>query len=173
MAVLAVIGLLGFGVLNESEGQVAVGDAAPVAELEVLAADDSPESGDAASLDDFRGQWVLINTWASWCPPCEDEAPDLVKFQAEHGEEGSFTILGVQTQDGTEEGLEFVDDYGLNYPSIRDGSGDYASDLGATGPPENFLVDPDGKVAFIFRGPLDAAQLDAQILPLIGDGTDS
>jgi thiol-disulfide isomerase/thioredoxin len=167
MTVMAVIALLGFGVLAKGERSLDVGEAAPAEELEILAPEGSPESGETMSLEDFRGQWVLVNTWASWCGPCEDESPDLVAFHREHSAGGDFTVLGVQTQDGTAEGLEFVDEFGLNYPSVRDGSGDYADELGATGVPDSLLIDPEGNVAYIRRGQIDAEILDSEFLPLI------
>ena len=160
MAVLGVIALLAFGVLNKSGKQLEVGEEAPVVELDVLG------ESSTSSIADYRGQWVLLNIWASWCGPCESESPDLVDFQDEHGGQ-DFTILGIQTQDGTEDGLAFVDDFGLNYPSIRDGSGDYADELGSTGVPETLLVDPEGKVAYIRRGEVDAELLEAEVEPLI------
>lgn len=173
MAVLGVIALLGFGVLNKAEKALNVGDSVPAPALELLEEGVTPGEGETASLSDYRGQWVLLNTWASWCLPCEDEAPDLVAFQEEHAAEGDggFTILGVQTQDNSEEGLTFVDEYELNYPSIRDGSGDYADDLGATGVPDTILVDPDGNAAYIRRGQIDADILEAEVLPLIEGGS--
>ena len=166
MAVLAVIALLGFGVVTKGERALEQGETVPATELELLAPDDSSEAGETASIEDYRGQWVLLNIWASWCGPCKDESPDLVDFQDEHGS-ADFTILGVQTQDGTIDGLEFVEDFGLNYPSIRDGSGDYADELGAAGVPETILVDPEGKVAYYRPGPVDAEILRSAILPLI------
>ena len=166
MAVMAVIALLVFGVATKGESRLEVGDAVPVAELEVLASEDSPREGETSSLEDYRGQWVLLNIWASWCGPCKDESPDLVDFQEANGGPG-FTVLGVQTQDGTPDGLEFVEEFELNYPSIRDGSGDYADELGASGVPETILVDPDGNVAYSRPGPVDAEILQAEILPLI------
>jgi len=166
MAVLAVIALLVFGVATKGEAPLELGDAVPVAELEVLAADDAPEAGETASLEDFRGQWVLLNIWASWCGPCKDESPDLVDFQEANGG-ADFTVLGVQTQDGTEEGLDFAEEFKLNYPSIRDGSGDYADELGAAGVPETILVDPDGNVAYYRPGPVTQENLQLEILPII------
>jgi cytochrome c biogenesis protein CcmG, thiol:disulfide interchange protein DsbE len=169
MAVLAVLALLVFGVATKGESALEVGEAVPAAELEVLADDGSAEAGQTQSIEDYRGRWVLLNIWASWCIPCEDEAPDLVEFQDEYGENGGFTILGIQTQDQTDAGLDFVEEYGLNYPSIRDGSGDYADELGAAGVPESILVDPDGKVAYYRPGPVDAEILADEIAPLIED----
>jgi cytochrome c biogenesis protein CcmG, thiol:disulfide interchange protein DsbE len=166
-AVLAVVALLAFGVFSSSEVQLAVGDPVPAPELEVLAAEGDPEAGDTLSVRDFEGSWVLVNTWASWCGPCEEESPALADFHGEHAREGEFTVLGVQTQDGTAEGLDFVEEFGLNYPSIRDGSGDYADDLGATGVPDTLLVDPEGNIAYIRRGPVTPDILDSEILPLI------
>jgi cytochrome c biogenesis protein CcmG, thiol:disulfide interchange protein DsbE len=165
MAVLGVVALLGFGVINKSGKALDVGDEVPVTELDVL--NGEPGTG---SIEDFRGQWVLMNIWASWCGPCETESPDLVDFQDQNGGE-DFTILGIQTQDGTEDGLDFVEEYGLNYPSLRDGSGDYADDLGSTGVPETILVDPEGKVAYVRRGEVDAELLEAEVLPLITAAT--
>jgi thiol-disulfide isomerase/thioredoxin len=172
MAVLAVLALLGYGVITKGRAALEVGEVAPVTELDVLAPEGSPDAGQTASLADYRGQWVLLNTWASWCGPCEDESPDLVAFHRKHSKDGNFTVLGVQTQDGTAEGLEFVEEFGLIYPSIRDGSGDYADDLGATGVPDSLLIDPEGKVAYIRRGQIDAEILDAEFLPII-EGSDA
>jgi len=168
MAVMAVVALLVFGVATKGESQLEPGDTVPAAELEVLTPTDDPSqgAGKTRSVEDYRGQWVLLNIWASWCGPCKDEAPDLVDFQDENGG-GDFTVLGVQTQDGTDDGLDFADEFELNYPSIRDGSGDYADDLGASGVPETILVDPEGKVAYTRPGPVDEQILQAEILPLI------
>jgi cytochrome c biogenesis protein CcmG/thiol:disulfide interchange protein DsbE len=168
MAVLGIVALLAFGVINKSGKALEVGEAAPAPELPVLDTEDT--TGATASLEELRGSWVLLNIWASWCGPCESEAPDLVDFQTEHGGR-TFTILGIQTQDGTEDGMEFVREYGLNYPSLRDGSGDYADELGSTGVPETILVDPSGNVAYIRRGEVDGELLEAEVEPLITAAT--
>lgn len=169
MGVLAVIALLAFGVFGTESAKLEPGDEVPAADLELLAPGDSPVAGQSASIEDFRGRWVLLNVWASWCGPCEDESPDLVAFQDEYGSDDGFTILGVQTQDGTDEGLDFVAEYELNYPSIRDGSGDYADELGMTGVPETILIDPEGRVAYTRPGQIDAEILAAEVAPLIAD----
>lgn len=177
MAVLAVVGLLAFGVIKKGERTLEVGNEVPLAELPVLEADEVGPPGSEVevpavdearmgSLADYRGQWVLLNVWASWCIPCEDEAPDLVEFQRRHASP-DFTILGLNTQDGTEDAQDFIREYRLNYPSLRDGSGDYADELGTTGVPETILVDPEGKVAYYRPGQVDTEILETQVLPLI------
>ncbi len=169
MAVMAVVALLAFGVISKGGKVLETGEAVPVTSSPALAGDGDPRAGQTESIRDYRGRWVLLNTWASWCGPCKDEVPDLVAFQDQHAG-ANFTILGVNSQDGTEDALAFAAKYGINYPSIRDGSGEYADELGMTGVPENVLIDPQGDAAYVRRGPLTAEMLDELILPFIGGG---
>jgi cytochrome c biogenesis protein CcmG/thiol:disulfide interchange protein DsbE len=162
IGVLAVIGLLGFGLLSKGEASLSVGETAPDKELSVLGA---PGTGKIA---DYRGRWVLVNFWASWCAPCKTEAPALETFQRSHTG-GGFTVLGINLDDTTGDALEFVKRYGLTYPQLREGDGDDRRDAyGMTGFPESFLIDPQGKVALIRRGPVDGNYLAQQVAPLIG-----
>ena len=162
MVVLAVVGLLGYGLSSKGEASIAVGDRAPDKELPRLG------GGGTARLADYRGQWVLLNFWASWCEPCRSEAPTLERFQQEHGGP-NFTVLGVDLDDNSDDALSFVEEFGLTYPQLRDGDGRERRDAyGMTGFPESFLVDPQGKLALIRRGPIDDQVLGEQIAPLIG-----
>jgi cytochrome c biogenesis protein CcmG, thiol:disulfide interchange protein DsbE len=159
--VLAVIGLLGFGLLSKGEANITVGDPAPDKELAML------DGQDEGALADYRGSWVLVNFWASWCEPCRDEAPALESFQQAHQDEG-FTVLGINLDDTTDDARGFVREYGLTYPQLRDGDGRERRDAyGMTGFPESFLIDPDGNIAQIRRGPVDAAYLEDEVLPMI------
>jgi cytochrome c biogenesis protein CcmG, thiol:disulfide interchange protein DsbE len=165
IAVLAVIGLLGFGLLSKGEASLAVGDRAPDKELSRLGA---PGTGEIA---DYRGEWVLVNFWASWCAPCKDEAPTLEDFQTAHAASG-FTVLGINLDDATNDAEAFVRRYELTYPQLRDGDGSDRRDAyGMTGFPESFLIDPQGHIALIRRGPVDAQYLDRTVLPMIGSRT--
>jgi cytochrome c biogenesis protein CcmG/thiol:disulfide interchange protein DsbE len=162
MAVLAVIGLLGYGVVSKGEKTLAIGDPAPDKTLPKL------DGGGSASIADYRGRWVLLNFWASWCKPCRDEAPALEAFQKAHSADG-FTVLGVDLDDNTDDARAFVSGYALSYPQLRDGDGRERRDAyGMTGFPESFLVDPEGRLAAIHRGPIDARYLSEQIAPLVG-----
>jgi cytochrome c biogenesis protein CcmG, thiol:disulfide interchange protein DsbE len=161
IAVLAVIGLLGFGLLSKGEASLSVGEAAPDKELTRLG---TPGTGEIA---DYRGKWVLVNFWASWCEPCKAEAPALESFQQAHGG-GGFTVLGINLDDTTDDALAFTRNYDLSYPQLRDGDGaDRRDAYGMTGFPESFLIDPQGHVALIRRGPVDERYLDEQVAPLI------
>lgn len=160
LAVLAVVGLLVFGLVSKGSSGVAVGDPAPDSPLPRL------EGGGKGSLAEYRGRWVLVNIWASWCGPCKEEAPALEKFQRQHGGP-RFTALGIDSRDLTGDGREFVRNYGLSYPQLRDGDGDMAHDYGTTGVPESFLIDPRGKVRLIARGPVSERYLRESVAPLL------
>lgn len=165
VGVVAVVGLLAYGVLTKSSDPLSVGDPAPTGELEVLGS-----TGETGSIADHAGHWVLANVWASWCVPCRDEAPALEDFWQANRNDG-FVVVGIDSQDATVDALEFVDEFGLTYPQLRDGSGDFSKDdLKTTGVPESFLIDPEGNVAYAQHGPVTAEILEQQILPLISGG---
>jgi len=161
IAVLAVIGLLGYGLLNKSAKTLEPGETVPATALPKL------EGQGSGSVADYRGDWVLVNVWASWCTPCRDESPALERFHRAHGDQ-RFAILGIDSNDLSDDALSFVRMYGITYPQLRDGSGDYSQDeLGTTGVPESFLVGPDGKLVLHRLGPVTAAYLDSNVAPYL------
>jgi cytochrome c biogenesis protein CcmG, thiol:disulfide interchange protein DsbE len=160
LAVLAVVGLLGFGLLSKGGASVDVGDPVPDGPLPRL---DGNGTGEIA---DYRGRWVLVNFWASWCDPCRTESPSLERFHRRHRADG-FTVLGIDTRDLSGDGRAFVRRYGLTYPHLRDGDGERSRDFGTTGLPESFLVDPEGRLALLRRGPVDDEYLERYVAPLL------
>ncbi len=163
LAVLGVIGLLGFGLLAKESESLAVGEPAPEAELPRL------NGRGAASLAEYRGEWVLVNFWASWCTPCRDESPTLQRFYERNRERG-LVVLGINTQDLTDDARAFVREFDLTYPMLRDPDADSPlseDGFGATGLPESYLIDPQGQLALIRRGPVDESYLDRFVEPLI------
>jgi cytochrome c biogenesis protein CcmG/thiol:disulfide interchange protein DsbE len=167
-AATALVVLLAYGVASQQtdtsiEDAVATGDRldAPDETLPLLGADGE------ASLADYRGKVVVLNFWASWCPPCIDELPLLERTQRRIEDRGA-TVLGVNYKDIPEDALRLVRRFRLSFPSLRDRDGEYAEDFAATGFPETFLVDRKGRIAAVRRGPVDARWLARTLPPLLG-----
>lgn len=159
LAVCAVIGLLGFGLLSKGETKIALGEPVPDRELPVLG---GPGEG---SIADYRGRWVLVNLWASWCVPCRQEAPELDRFAQRYRERG-VSVLGINVQDNSDDALAFLRDNGVAYPQLRSVGDERSAAFGSTGVPENFLVDPRGRLALIWRGPVDQRFLEQEVVPI-------
>ena len=157
---VAVVALLVFGLLSRGNSRIKIGEAAPAPSLPKLG-----EPGEG-SLKEYRGRWVLVNFWASWCDPCRSEAPELVTFQKAHGGQ-NFTVVGIDTQDISDDGLKFAKQFGLTYPLLHDGNGDDAHEFGTTGVPETFLLEPNGKLAGDWVGPVNERVLQEHVTPLL------
>ena len=164
LAVLAAVGLLAFGLLSKGNSGIALGETAPAPVMPDL------DGGGEASLADYRGSWVLVNFWASWCVPCREEAPALEQFQRRHEGE-DFTVLGIDTRDLSGDGRAFAEKYGLSYPQLRDGDGSVSHDFGTTGVPENFLIDPRGKLRLHVSGPVTSDSLREIVAPMLPAGS--
>ena len=156
IAVTAAVGLLAlltFGVTHQTltssiDAQVARGTfpVAPSAHiaLPVLG------SSRSESLADFRGKVVVMNVFASWCDPCQQEAPILAREQhalAKH----DATILGVTYLDNSTASEQFVKQEHITYPVLRDVSGDFVRSFGTTGVPETFIINRQGKIQALRR----------------------
>jgi cytochrome c biogenesis protein CcmG, thiol:disulfide interchange protein DsbE len=162
LAVLAVVGLLAFGLLSKGATKVAVGDPVPDRVLPRL-----PGPGHG-SIGEYRGKWVLVNLWASWCIPCREEAPVLERFYRRYRDRPpGTTVVGINVQDNRDDALSFLREHPTGYPQLRSVGDERSSAFGSTGVPENFLVDPRGHLALIWRGPVDADFLRERVAPLI------
>jgi cytochrome c biogenesis protein CcmG/thiol:disulfide interchange protein DsbE len=163
LAALAVVGLLTYGLVTKGGASIAVGDPIPNATTPLPHLD----GAGTGSVADYRGRWVLVNVWASWCTPCRTESPDLERFYDAHRGR-DFTILGIDSNDLSDDGLNFVKRYGITYPQLHDGSGDFAEhDLGTTGVPESFLVNPQGELVLHSLGPVDERYLESNVVPYL------
>ncbi len=102
--------------------------------------------GTLHNLKDYRGKWVVVNYWATWCPPCIAEMPDLQAFHNKHAERKAV-VIGINAENIAEDRLEdFLDTYFISYP-IYVSSLTQTSELGLIpGLPTTFLVSPKGKV---------------------------
>lgn len=114
-------------------------------------------NGKMVSLSDNRGKIVLINIWATWCPPCVDEMPSMeALYQKLKGE--NFEIIAVSIDSlGLEAVAPFMKKYNLTFPALIDSAGTIGKTYGITGVPESFVVDKDGILVKKIIGPLDWA----------------
>lgn len=122
------------------------------------------------SLSSYRGKIVILNFWASWCPPCRLEAPTFNEIQTRYGARG-VAVVGVDSQDFASDGRRFARDLHVNYALVRDSSNDVTNRWGVTsGFPVTFVIDRAGAVQKMFTAQIDAPMLDAALRPLLSRG---
>jgi cytochrome c biogenesis protein CcmG, thiol:disulfide interchange protein DsbE len=160
LAVLAIVGLLAFGLLSKGNAKIAVGDPVPDEVLPAL-----PGHGHG-SIAEHRGDWVLVNLWASWCIPCREEAPVLERFYRRN-RDGGVTVVGIDVQDNRDDAVSFLHDHPTTYPQLRSIGNERSAAFGSIGVPENFLVNPRGRIALIWRAPVDERILRERVVPLV------
>lgn len=143
-------------VLSDSgKSDPVVGQLAPDFTLKTLA-------GDQLTLSSLRGQPVLLNFWASWCPPCRREMPDLVHAYESYRADG-LVILGVNVtfQDSTSGAQAFVDEFKITFPTLLDETGQVTNDLyRVRGLPTSVFINPKGLITRINLGPMTGGQMD-------------
>jgi cytochrome c biogenesis protein CcmG/thiol:disulfide interchange protein DsbE len=113
-------------------------------------------SGDPLRLSELRGQVVVLNFWASWCPPCRDETPLLEAAQDNLGDD--VVLVGMDIWDAEDDARDFLEQYGVTYTVGHDGSGSVAVDYGVSGVPETFVIDAQGRI--VARLPGEVRSLD-------------
>lgn len=137
-----------------------VGQLLPDFELPVLTSSDNK----LASKSDLPQGWLLVNVWATWCPSCHYEHAYLNKLAAS----GEVKIIGVDYKDDNSAAQKWLEEKGNPYALVlADQQGRFGLDLGVTGAPENFLVDPQGVIRLRWQGPLDETVWAVNFKPLI------
>jgi peroxiredoxin len=151
--------------VSSSRQQQRVSTIRNVEELPPFALQDT--AGATRSLSEWEGRVILLNFWATWCPPCKYEIPDFIELQAEYGEAG-FQIVGIGI-DEAERIRSYHDEMGINYPVLIATDPEMMSDWGnrAQVLPYSVVIDRDGEIRYIHRGQLDRSQFEREILPLI------
>ncbi len=112
----------------------------------------------SSALTDYRGKFVLVNFWASWCGPCRGEVPDLEALSQRQADR--LVVLGVNQQESREAAAKFAQEFDVSYAILLDRSGEVSQAYRLGGLPVTFLVNPEGVILRIYRGRITEEQID-------------
>ncbi|MCI0521402.1 MAG: TlpA family protein disulfide reductase [Chloroflexi bacterium] len=160
-ALLALLGLLAVGLQRRQQGPVAIGQAAPDFTL-------SGFDGGEFKLSEMRGKVVVLNFWASWCKPCEQEAADLEAAWRYYQPRGDVVFLGVDYVDTEPEARGYLKKFDITYPNGPDLRTKISQAYRITGVPETYIIDQQGVMRYIKVSPfLSLGEIKAAIDPLL------
>jgi len=157
-------GRAGGAFVNDRLGEVRI-DAKQAPPIELASLD-----GVELSLAGYRGKVVMIDFWASWCPPCARETPVLTEVYSRYRDQ-PVEFIGISIWDRGQDAIKFVRDFDIRYPVAIDHQGKTAIDYGVTGIPEKFFVDAEGRLVKRFVGPMDEKTLSAILDSLLSRST--
>jgi cytochrome c biogenesis protein CcmG/thiol:disulfide interchange protein DsbE len=162
VGILALLAILALGLLRSQRGPVGVGQAAPDFTLSTF-------EGEEIRLKELQGKVVVVNFWASWCKPCEQEAADLEAAWQFYRPGGEVVFLGVDYVDTEPEALGYLKKFNITYPNGPDLGTRISQSYRIRGVPETYVVGPDGKLASVKIGPFTSlSEIKAAIDPLLG-----
>lgn len=122
--------------------------------------------GKDVNLRDYDGQVILVNFWATWCPPCTAELPDINAFYEAHKDEG-FVVLAVNAQEDPQTVKTFIDQRGFTFPVLLDLNANLMQRYSVRGLPTTFILDRDGVIRHTQSGVITPQQLEQIIIPLL------
>ena len=142
-----------------------VGHPAPAFTLKAL---NTPTRDTTLSLKNLKGKAVVLNVWASWCVPCNQEAPMLQAAWKQARAQGKNVVfLGIDFQDVSSDALTFLRKYDINYPNVLDATGSVSIDYGVTGVPETIFINSQGTVVSTVRAELTPQALQSNLKLII------
>lgn len=124
-------------------------------------------AGSTSALGAYRGHVVVMNLWASWCPPCRAEMPDLQRLYASY-KSRNVVVLGVDQGESAQRVGAFAQSLGIHYPILLDQQQQYGRVYAALGLPTTIVINAQGIVVRGFDGPLSYPQMVAAVTPLLG-----
>ncbi|QSO46406.1 TlpA family protein disulfide reductase [Alicyclobacillus mengziensis] len=120
-------------------------------------------SGTPVSLSEFQGKPIFINFWASWCPPCQAETPDIVKAYQQYGNQVTFISINLTSGDSIAGVHQFVKRYGIKYPVLLDKNAAASTAYNVLAIPTSLFVNRNGVIVARFSGAIPAAELSANL----------
>lgn len=115
------------------------------------------------SLKDYQGKPVFINVWASWCPPCQAETPDLVQAYAKYGDKVQFIGVNLTSQDSLPDVTAFIDKYEIKYPIALDTKGAVAQQYQTQAIPTSFFINRQGVIVERYVGAITPQVLETNL----------
>ncbi len=161
--VLVLLVILALGLFRSQQGPVSKGQVVPTFTLTSF-------EGESYQLEDMAGKVVVLNFWASWCKPCEQEAADLEAAWQFYKDRGDVVFLGVDYVDTEPEALGYLTKFNISYPNGPDLGTRISQSFRIRGVPETYFVDREGKLAHAQIGPFSSlSQIKGIIEPLLGE----
>lgn len=124
--------------------------------------------GSQVALSDLRGKVVLINFWATWCPPCRAEMPAIQQAYDRFRDQG-FLVLAVNQQEDVASVVRFMSEQRLTFPALLDSNARVSADYQARALPSSFFVDRRGIIRVVYRGPMSRGMIEGAIEQLIAE----
>lgn len=176
LPVLLLVGLISWGVYDyiasrdngseqkvkeETDEEVGIefGDQAPDFTLQSL-------EGESVKLSDYRGKQIILNFWATWCPPCRAEMPDMQTYYTEHKEADNFVILAVNltsTESNRDNIQPFLDELGITFPILLDEESEVSNRYDVVGYPTSYFIDDEGTIQYKVVGPMNQDFMRKQV----------
>jgi cytochrome c biogenesis protein CcmG/thiol:disulfide interchange protein DsbE len=175
LPVMALLSLLGWAVVRSGGNPGSLGVNSVFGRVDVPAEPASDFTlelldGGTLNLSDLRGKVVLVDFWASWCPPCRQEAQTLTQVYQEYADQ-PVEFVGVDIWDRQEDALAYINEYNVPYPNGIDERGTILIDYGVTGIPEKFIIDQNGVLRQQLVGPTSADTLRETLDELLASNT--
>ena len=139
-----VLAIIGFALYERSKETPTEGPAPDFSTI-IWEYDRLAMAGEAVSLDSLKGKTIVLNFWASWCIPCQQEAPMFERTWNDYKDQG-VVFLGVNTEDTDSAAFDYIDEYNLTYPHAPDQGGRMEEAYRITGIPETFIINGDGEI---------------------------
>lgn len=155
VGLIALLGLVALGLRRSQQGTVQVGDKAPDFTLTTFS-NFEYNGASKVKLSDLKGKIVVINFWASWCKPCEQEAADLEATWRAYQPEGDVVFLGVDYVDTEPEARGYLEKFNITYPNGADLGTRISQSFRIKGVPETYFIDRNGLIQYIQVGPFQS-----------------
>ncbi|PJF23023.1 MAG: hypothetical protein CUN56_03000 [Phototrophicales bacterium] len=161
LGILSFVGVIGWAYIEQNR---TLGENRPAPTFTLTTFD-----GEEFDLEDYRGQIVVLNFWASWCAPCHAEAPDLQRIHERYAERGVVLVGITYSETSVEDSLNFIEQYGLTYRNGADPRMRIADSYRITGVPETFVIRQDGKIVKYYPGSINETILSNVLETLLAE----